>query len=147
MSYIKRTINPRRISRLNWFPISFHMHFLPNQIIALDAFKNEKQINKKFCKEMTEVLAKNSIALLLLLIATSLWKFLKELILRIKWSIVCRSVEINPKKSQKTSQNIIWKSFCFCRFRLVIFKRFSAYVIQTLRFDYHGRKSMASACY
>lgn len=58
MSYIKRTINPRRISRLNWFPISFHMHFLPNQIIALDAFKNEKQINKKFCKEMTEVLAK-----------------------------------------------------------------------------------------
>ena len=34
------------------------MHFLPNQIIALDAFKNEKQINKKFCKEMTEVLAK-----------------------------------------------------------------------------------------
>lgn len=34
------------------------MHFLPNQIIALDAFKNEKQINKKFCKEMTGVLAK-----------------------------------------------------------------------------------------
>ena len=122
------------------------MHFLPNQIIALDAFKNEKQINKKFCKEMTEVLAKKSIAFLLLLIATSLWKFLKELILRIKWSIVCRSVEVNPKKSQKTSQNIIWKSFCFCRFRLVIFKRFSACVIQTLRFDYHGRKSMASAC-
>lgn len=34
------------------------MHLLPNQIIALDAFKNEKQIKKKFCKEMTEVLAK-----------------------------------------------------------------------------------------
>lgn len=113
------------------------MHFLPNQIIALDAFKNEKQINKKFCKEMTEVLAKKF---------KKKFNQIKELILRIEWSIVCRLVEVNPKKSQKTSQNIIWKSFCFCRFRLVIFKRFSACVIQTLRFDYHGRKSMASAC-
>ena len=51
-----------------------------------------------------------------------------------------------PKEISKNLTEHYLEELLLLSFSARNFKRFSACVIQTLRFDYHGRKSMASAC-